>query len=125
MTVLLVDSDKLLADNFSSVMNEIGHETVWQVELQAALESMDTKKPDAVVMDINLADRSGVELLYELRSYPEWQKLPIIIWSDAAEVRQGISPKVFKNLGVTSYLPKSTTGVRSLASSLEASLANN
>src|SRR5436190_4427469 len=109
MTILLVESDKLLADNFSTVANLAGHKTVWQVDLQSAIESIDNDKPDAVVIDINLANRSGVELLYELRSYPEWQNLQVLVWSDVASSRDGLPPGIFDNLGISSYNHKPTT----------------
>jgi DNA-binding response OmpR family regulator len=72
--ILLIETDRLLAKNLSKYLTKFGHEVSWHVEPQAAMDSADQKCPDVIVLDLLLANsRSGIEFLYEFRSYPEWQ----------------------------------------------------
>lgn len=119
MRFLLVESDKLLAENLAAALKAYSHQLEWQVDLQSALESLDTTQPCAIIIDMNLAGRSGVELLYELRSYPEWQNLPIYIWSDAFS-KEAIPWEIFGELNVSAYHYKPTTSILTLVESLTA-----
>lgn len=118
MKVLLIESDKHLAANLSTVLKNNCHKVVWRVDLQTALEDMDSGVPDAIIIDLLLAGRSGVEFLYELRSYPEWHNLPVIIWTDLDqnELRSLIAG--LNNLGTINYHHKSTTRLKDLVQSL-------
>lgn len=120
--VLLIESDKLLAGNLAQALKRAGHSTAWHVDLQSAVNSIDASMPDAVILDLALAGRSGVEFLYELRSYPEWQDLPIIIWSNlAAEEEAGLRP-AFGQLSVAAYHHKPSTPLNRLLNSLDLAL---
>jgi DNA-binding response OmpR family regulator len=80
--VLIIESDCLLAKNLASALTIAGHEAVYTADAQAAITSADTRQPDAIILDLLLAGRSGVEFLYELRSYPEWQSIPVVVYSN-------------------------------------------
>lgn len=123
MKILLVESDKLLAENLSAALKTSGHKTLWHVDLQTALEVLDDDKPDAIILDLALANRSGAEFLYEVRSYPEWQRLPIFVWSDLTEAEARPLFASFKDLGVISYHHKSGTRLKKLLKNLEAQAA--
>jgi CheY-like chemotaxis protein len=44
-----------------------------------AIHAADIHAPDLVVLELQLVGHSGVEFLYEFRSYPEWQEVPVIV----------------------------------------------
>ena len=118
MRVLIIEPDKLLADNLSQVLKAAGHEASWQVDLQAAVEDIEAKRPQAIVLDLFLARRSGLELIYELRSYPDWQNIPIIIWSQAAgdEIQALLADQ--ENFGPLQYHHKPAASLSDIVSSL-------
>ena len=123
MRVLLIESDRFLADNLASILKSAAHDVVWRTDLQAALEVIDDKKPDAIILDLLLASRSGVEFLYEIRSYPEWHDLPVIIWSDLSQSELETLRASLKNLGIVSYHHKSTTKLKDLLEDLNLTTA--
>ena len=82
--VLLLEADRVLAGNLGAYLRKNGYRVIWSGEPQTAIEYTDEHKPDVIVMDLMLGGHGGVEFLYELRSYPEWQDLPVIILSSVS-----------------------------------------
>ena len=80
--ILFIEPDYLLGANAKNILKRAGHSVDWHVDPQAAMDSADAAHPDIIILDLLLAGRSGIEFLYELRSYPEWAKLPVIIYSN-------------------------------------------
>src|SRR4051812_17398861 len=82
------------------------HDVYHFTDPQMAVSSADAHRPDVIVIDLFLAGRSGIEFLYELRSYPDWQALPVIVTghllpSDLDEFAVALS-----DLKIYNYLPK-------------------
>jgi len=46
-----------------------------------ALEEVDQKIPDAMMVDLMMPEMNGIELIFRLRSRPELEKTPIIVVS--------------------------------------------
>lgn len=47
----------------------------------------DNHLPDVVVLDINMPHKDGIEALVEIRSCPEFERLPLIIYSTASNIK--------------------------------------
>ncbi len=120
--ILLIESDRILADNISRVLKQAGHRSDWHFDPQAAIDSADSKAPDVIIIDLILAGRSGVEFLYEFRSYPEWQKLPIIIFSDITPEEFSGADTGFSQLNVVAYHYKPVSKLIDLVSSVDRAL---
>lgn len=122
MKVLLVESDKLLARNIAAVFAASGHEVFWQVDPQEAVNCLDDNSVDAIVMDLVLCRHSAIELLYEMRSYNEWQDIPTVIFSSlpAKEVLNCVAS--LEQLGVKAYHHKMSTRLSQLVASVEGCL---
>src|SRR5436189_6469001 len=120
--ILLIEADRPLAANLQKFLEKSGHEVEWQVDLQLAMDSADMRRPDAVILDLLLAGRSGVEFLYEFRSYPDWQNFPIILLSSLSPDELKESAGGFEHLNITTYNYKPNTGLADLAATVEKSL---
>ncbi len=116
--VLIIESDRILADNLGVLLKRAGHSFDWQRDPQAAVDSADKKIPDVVILDLILARRSGVEFLNEFRSYPEWQHLPVIIYSDISPEEFNLSGS-FAQFGVVAYHRKSHSRMRDVINSVQ------
>lgn len=121
--ILLIESDRLLATNLQKYLGELGHKVAWHVDPQTAIDGADEKTPDVIVLDIVLANhRNGIEFLYELRSYPDWQNLPVVIFSQvAAENLKGCLDSL-EQLNVSAYRYKPTTTLTNLAQTIDQAL---
>jgi DNA-binding response OmpR family regulator len=120
--ILLMETDHMLAKNLSKFLKKLGHEVSWHVEPQAAMDSADNNKPDVIILDLFLAGRSGIEFLYEFRSYPEWQDMPVVIFSSVAAEDLSNCLESLEQLNVSAYRYKPTTSMAELAETLEQSL---
>jgi DNA-binding response OmpR family regulator len=120
--ILLLEADHMLASNFCGYLKNLGHEVIWELDPQAAIEVADKKQLDAIIVDLLLATRSGIEFLYEFRSYPEWQKLPVIIFSNIVAEEMNACLKAFEHLNIAAYHYKPTTTLAQLGKSLERAL---
>jgi CheY-like chemotaxis protein len=120
--ILLLEADRMLANNFSRYLKGLGHKVTWELEPQEAIYSVDKNQLDAIIIDLLLAGRSGIEFLYEFRSYPEWQKLPVIIFSNIAAAEINDCLKAFEHLNIAAYHYKPTTSLAQLGKTLERTL---
>src|ERR1700733_7447717 len=102
--ILLIEPDKSLAKTYHQALKQAGHKVVSVTSSQQAINSADKLAPDVVVLEIQLVGHSGIEFLYEFRSYPEWQSIPVIVHSNVpyVELKDGW-PLLSKQLGVSSY----------------------
>src|SRR6185503_19183615 len=106
--ILLLQSDDQMATNSAAYLKLKGFDVSVHKDPQTAVAEADSKLPDIVILDLSLAGRSGVEFLYELRSYPDWQSIPVIVTGNLT--LQHIQPFLdsFNQLGVSVYLPRPT-----------------
>ncbi|MGH7156647.1 MAG: response regulator transcription factor [Candidatus Saccharimonadales bacterium] len=115
--VLLIETDRQLAKNIQGYLKLAGHSIQIHSDLQTAITSADTQSPDIIVLDLWLAGRSGIEFLYELRSYPDWQNVPVIVTGKLSQDELALYDLAFQQLNVASYLPKHAT-ISELASQI-------
>ncbi|HEY5549684.1 MAG TPA: response regulator [Candidatus Saccharimonadales bacterium] len=113
--VLLIESDRLIANNLIEVLQKAGFEVNWQVDPQAALDIADSGPPGVIVIDLVLAGRGGIEFLYEFRSYPDWRDIPVVVFSSLSveELKEVIWG--FEHLNVIEYHYKPNTTLADLA----------
>lgn len=116
--ILLIETDTLLAQNICSSLEAEGHTVDWQVEPQEAITHADTAKPELVILDLLLAERSGVEFLYEFRSYPDWQSPPAIIFTNIPAAELEANAEGFLQLNVAAVLYKPATSLKMLVDSV-------
>ncbi len=120
--VLLIEPDKILASNVISALQRKKHAIDWQVDPQAALDDADNKLPDVIILDLVLANRGGVEFLYEFRSYPDWQKVPVIVFSSlSAEELRGILTGL-EHLSIVALHYKPNTRLSELVKTVDTAL---
>lgn len=119
MKILLVEPDKLLAKNISAGFSAAGHAVVWQVDPQEAVNCLDEQSVDAVIMDLVLCQHSAIEILYEIRSYREWQSIPVIIFSSLPTRDVLACVASLEQLGVKAYHHKSFTRLADLIAAVE------
>lgn len=80
--ILIIEDDQIVANIYRNKFSiegftvEIAHDGV------AGLETIHNFRPDAVVLDLMLPKMTGVDLMKKVRSEAEFQKLPIIVFSN-------------------------------------------
>lgn len=115
MNILLVEPDRLLADTYRAALETAGHRVVMCASAQSAIFAADEGVPDVVILELQLVGHSGLEFLYEFRSYPEWQHVPVVALTHipAGEFSGGWDI-LRDQLGVRAYHYKPLTSLQKL-----------
>lgn len=100
-----LDLGKLLAESLSGEDTSVDH----AFNAQEAVHMADEKKPDVVVLELNLAGHNGLEFLYEFRSHSDWSGIPVVIYSHVSPEEAGLSEAAKSRLGIVEHLYKPLT----------------
>src|SRR6476660_4191717 len=120
--ILIIEPDRLLADIYTKSLTTAGHRTWVCGSAQQAIHLLDKQKTDLIVLELQLVDHGGIEFLYELKSYPEWQSLPIIVHTFVPEYLFSDNGQQIEKLGIIQYLYKPATTLRHLTRAVTAAL---
>ncbi len=112
--ILIVEPDKVLGDTYARALQGAGYKVALSTDAQTAILSVDQQKPKLIILELQLAKHNGVEFLYELRSYPDWQKVPVIVLSSISQIESGIGQDIQKRLGILHHCYKSQTSLTKL-----------
>jgi len=117
--ILLLEPDAILAKTYQTALETLGHKVQWHKSAQTALHSADTNQPDLVLLELQMAEHNGLEFLYEFRSYPEWQDIPVVVLSivPLSEISNDFT--LLKRLGVFDYLYKPSSKLEHIVAAIE------
>jgi DNA-binding response OmpR family regulator len=105
--ILLIEPDAVLARTYVQALERAGHTVALAHGAQAAINAADATRPDLVLLELQLVAHSGIEFLYEFRSYADWLNIPVIILSNVPPAEFRDSARVLKaQLGVVAYYYK-------------------
>ena len=77
--VLVVDDDPDIVDYLGFFLEDEGYEVSSANRSSSALTALDEFEPDAVIVDVVLPGRSGLDLLVHIRQNERWSEVPIIV----------------------------------------------
>jgi DNA-binding response OmpR family regulator len=97
--VLIVEDEATLRGIIARNLSARGHEVAEADSVREALNCLDVEQPDLLLLDINLPDRTGWDLLRHLKA--EDNPLPVVIVS---AVR--MNPERLAEFKPLAYLPK-------------------
>ena len=117
--VLLIESDRLLGASTQQALKRAGHRVNLQVDPQAAVDGADGARPDVIIMDLQFAGRSGVEFLYEFRSYPDWANVPVVVYSGLSLEELEQARRGFSQLNVAGFYSKSIVSLAQLTRAVD------
>jgi CheY-like chemotaxis protein len=79
MKILAVDDDSDVLEYLSSFLEDEGHEVAVAGDERAALVCLERFDPDAILIDVMLPGRSGLDLLVRLRRDPRRAETPLVL----------------------------------------------
>ena len=79
MRVLLVDDDPDVIDYLSSFLEDEGFEVQAAGDSETARARLDGFRPDAILIDVMLPGKSGLDLLVSLRRDRKWSDTPLVL----------------------------------------------
>jgi DNA-binding NtrC family response regulator len=99
--ILIIDDEKSIRDIFSLLLGDQGYLVETAAQGREGLERVRTFVPDLVLLDMNLPDISGLEVLDDLRRFPGGAR--IIIITAYGTIRNAVEAT---KLGAYAYLEK-------------------
>jgi chemosensory pili system protein ChpA (sensor histidine kinase/response regulator) len=77
--ILVVDDDPDIVLYLASFLEDHGYELRTASDSRSALAVLEGFHPDAILVDVLMPGRSGLDLLVTLRRDPRWANLPIVV----------------------------------------------
>jgi DNA-binding response OmpR family regulator len=122
--VLVIEASKRLRDIYAAALKDAGYDADISSSAQTAVNVADKHRPDLVLLELQLGRHNGIEFLYEFRSYPEWQDVPVIIHSIVPPTEFQEDSIVYKKLKISAYLYKPHTSLQKLLRTVDSELKN-
>lgn len=101
MKILIIEDDQTLSKNLKKVLEKEGFAVDSAFDKESGFEQTEINAYDCIVLDINLPDGSGFDLLSQLRT--NQNKTPVIIVTARGQTEDRIKGL---NLGADDYVPK-------------------
>ena len=77
--ILVVDDDPDIVDYLGLFLEDHGYEVSSANRSSSALAALDEVVPDAVILDVVLPGRSGLDLLVTIRRHERWSSVPVVV----------------------------------------------
>lgn len=98
--ILIVDDEEAIRDFVSAVLSRAGYEALVEGEAAPALEKAEAERPDAIILDLRLPGKNGLEVCSQLR---RWYRGPILVLSGLGDETTIVSAL---DRGADDYLTK-------------------
>ena len=118
-TIAVIEDQTVLANAYRSKFQGEGYRVEVALDGQQGLDLISRIKPDLVLLDMHLPMLSGLEILKQVRSNPDFQTLPIIVLSNLT--KPGAIEDAWR-FGATLVLSKLTTSPKQVLESVKATL---
>ncbi|HEU0266127.1 MAG TPA: response regulator [Candidatus Saccharimonadaceae bacterium] len=83
--IVLIEDDSWLRDLFQVTLERAGWHVTSVGSAFEAVDALDERKPDAVVLDVFLPGSNGLQLLHEMRSHADLGNIPVVLVTSSAE----------------------------------------
>lgn len=77
--ILVVDDDPDIVEYLGMFLEDHGYEVSSANRSSSALTALDEIEPDAVILDVILPGKSGLDLLVTIRQHERWSSVPIVV----------------------------------------------
>ncbi|HUB93082.1 MAG TPA: response regulator [Verrucomicrobiae bacterium] len=111
---MLIEPDKLQAWACVRALERAGHTVTHATGAQSAVQLADEHPLDLVILELQLPGHNGVEFLYEFRSYPEWLRIPIVLYTFTPPHELTYAATLQEELGVRQIIYKPSTSLEVL-----------
>ncbi len=115
--ILIIDDDPVMTAIYSKQFQvrqfvvEVAHDAT------AGFVALQIFKPDIVLLDLNMPERSGMDLLINIRGNPQYREMPVVILT--AEPPESPQVKAAMNAAITGVLFKNQWNAETVFSAVQ------
>jgi len=114
--ILIVDADQVSAPSLARLLRYNGHAAEVVPSPIEALSLLPTRKPLAIILDLNLLHITGVEFIRAIRADAAYNDVPMIVYT--GEFSQRAAQEALA-AGAADVIVKGTVGTQSLLARIE------
>jgi len=81
--ILIIEDDPIVSHIYRSRLETVGFEVNVAADRQVGYYRLYEWKPDALLLDLMLPKLNGIELLKKIRAMREFEKLPVVVFTNA------------------------------------------
>ena len=117
--VLIIEDDQRINKVYMAKLRVEGITTITALDGEEGLRKVYSEKPDLILLDLMLPQKSGFEILKEIKSDPEVKDIPVIILSNLAQEKE---IKAGLDLGAEDYLVKTNYSIQQVMEKIKKNL---
>lgn len=118
--ILLAEDDKFLSTAMGDKLAREGFNVIRAMNGVEAVNQAKAEHPDLILLDIIMPQKTGFEVLSELRLDEATRNIPVIILSNLG---QEVDIQKARDLGAMDYLVKSDVEMRTVVAKIKEALA--
>jgi DNA-binding response OmpR family regulator len=107
-TILVVEDDKFLVNIYRIKFTEKNFEVIVAMDGVEAINELQKKIPDIILLDLLMPKKDGFEVLTELKKKIEWKDIPVVV---ATNLGQSEDIKRALAMGANNYFVKSNVRI--------------
>ncbi len=117
--VLVVEDDEWMAKQHVRTLEVAGIQADFVPNALAAMDALDTKRPDVLVLDVLLPGPNVFTLLHELRSHVDLASIPVVLCTATADQ---LADEDIAMYGIKKVLDKTTMHPNDLVAAVKKAL---
>ena len=110
--ILLADGNQSVQRVVREVAEQRGHVLVQATSAAATLILASETQPELIVLDLAFADADGRDVLRQLKTRPDTQHIPVVVWSGRDGHEYESDSRISLDLGAEDYVEKDDLGQR-------------
>ncbi len=118
-TLLIVEDNESLRSLYQTRLTQDGYLVLAAADAQEAQTLLEFYKIDLLILDIMLPDKSGLDWLSEIRAFPSYSKLPVLLLTSLSEE---VGFEKSQELNIHGYLVKDQTTLEQLSQRVKLTL---
>jgi len=107
-TILVVEDSPTQALLLEALLGETGHNVIWALDGRQGLAMARQMQPDLIILDMEMPELNGDEVLRLLKAEPALQDIPVVMVSVLDDIEK---VAMCIELGAEDYLPKPVNAV--------------
>lgn len=111
--ILIVDDDPLISRMYEHKLTADGYDITTAPDGKVALEKIQEKRPDLILLDVMMPKLNGVETLKAIKGEKKYSHIPVIFLTNLGDNQDDV--KKAKDLGALDYMVKAETSLKQLS----------